>query len=482
MLNKSAGDKRSTFQKMREFFKDSCGNVSIFFALSLPVMLVAIGSGLDSARITREYSTFHAAVDSAVVALAKDTRASVLTGSVSQANMTALTSLAKTYISTNYSPDQAFTGEVTVDLTVTGQKIVIDAGLEFPTTLMKLVGIETVSMHATSEVALAARPIELVMVLDSTTSLGSSGLAAVKAAAKELLTKLYASSTANYSKYIRVGLVPFAAVTKSNPATVVANEWFDPRLVPGATLADKKAYLLVPANWNGCMGARARHATNDALDYLTNDTPPTTDETKFPPLYLGSNSNVAYIDNRGRTRYRDDRYDLCATISKMVPLTYKRQDVDAGITAMALTDNTNISEGIAWGMRAISSGQPYTTVDAPGVGDPNAISPYNDVEWQKIVVLMSDGENTQPAKTTDTTAPSLTMAQMDADTLKMCSRLKTNGVIVYTVGFTTDSTLLKDCATVPSSKYYKYAATTSDLTAFFNNIGQTVNKMIYVSK
>jgi Flp pilus assembly protein TadG len=493
MLGNGDGLKRSITRKFRDYCNNTSGNIATFFALSVPFVLIAVGSALDSARITREYTSFHSAVDSAAVALATDTRASTLNGPVSQANLTALTEVAKKYIATNYSPDVNFSGEVTVDLSVTATNIIVNANLEFPTTLMKLVGVDSVSMSTTSQVELASRPIELVMVLDSTTSLGSSGLSDVKTAAKDLLTKLYGSTTANYSTYIRVGLVPFAAVTKSDLTTAIDNEWFDPRLVPGATMADKKTYLAGSTNgnahWNGCMGARARHTTNDNLDYLTNDAPPATDDTKFPPLYLYSNvvtTTTTKLDKKGKpvttTSTTDNRYASCASIAKIVPLTYNRASVVSGIDSMVLTSNTNISEGAAWGMRVISNSSPYTTVSETGVGDPNDISTYNHVKWKKFIVLMSDGDNTQPSKTTDMTAPSLTEAQMDADTLKVCSRMKSNGVTIYTAGFKIDSQLLKDCATQPSEKYYKYAATTSDLTAFFNNIGQTVNKMIYVSK
>jgi Flp pilus assembly protein TadG len=483
MLGNSDGLKRSIVRKFRDYCNSTSGNIATFFALSVPFVLIAVGSALDTARITREYTTFNAAVDSATVALATDTRASTMFGPVSQTNLAALTELAKKYIATNYSPDHAFDGNVSVALQITGTKINVDADLEFPTTLMKLVGVDTVSMSAHSQVELAARPVEVVMVLDSTTSLGSGGLSDVKTAAKGLLTKLYGDTSVNYSKYIRVGVVPFAAVTKHTPASAISGEWFDPRLVPGANLAAKKAYL-TSSNWNGCLGARPRHSTNDALDYLSNDAAPTTtiDDSKFPPLYLQSNSAVPYVDNRGRPRTRDDREPGCATIARTVSLTYNRASVVSGIDAMALTSNTNISEGIAWGMRVISPGSPYTSVSETGVGDPNQTAPYNDVKWQKVVVLMSDGENTYATPRADGVTPSLTAAQMDADTLKSCTRLKTEGVLVYTAGFRIDSALLKECASQPSSKYYKYAATTSDLTSFFNNIGQTINKMIYVSK
>ena len=74
-------------------------------------------------------------------------------------------------------------------------------------------------------------------------------------------------------------------------------------------------------------------------------------------------------------------------------MTHDRTKIEAGLDAMRAAGGTNIMEGIAWGMRAISRGEPYNTVDSSPLGPGTLISNYNDVKWQKIIVLMSDGEN-----------------------------------------------------------------------------------------
>ena len=77
----------------------------------------------------------------------------------------------------------------------------------------------------------------------------------------------------------------------------------------------------------------------------------------------------------------------------MVPLTYDRSKVETGINAMTARGPTVIPEGLAWGWRVLSPTEPFTKVEAGPTQAASTISPYNDARWQKIMVLMTDGEN-----------------------------------------------------------------------------------------
>ena len=198
------------------------------------------------------------------------------------------------------------------------------------------------------------------------------------------------------------------------------------------------------------------------------------------------------------------------TASEIVPLTYSRADVESGINAMAALGNTNIGEGVAWGMRVLSPGAPFDSVKGAG-GVPGAnsiIGPFKGPAWQKVMVLMSDGENNPYSgnSTSDlgaaynsygrsnvTTASGLNRygtavygnlsTQMDNDTAKICQDLKDKGVTIYSTAFRDDSSLLQGCATEPNFPYYTKTNTGADLAAFFDHIGSSVrNKMIFVSK
>lgn len=198
-------------------------------------------------------------------------------------------------------------------------------------------------------------------------------------------------------------------------------------------------------------------------------------------------------------------WDNC-TISSVVPITHRRANIEAGIAAMQASGNTNIAEGLAWGMRTISPGAPFTQVQGIGAIPSEPISAYGSPKWQKIVLLMSDGENTSGSGYTDTgslynaygatstpqTGPlnlnryrtnsaGAAVGVLNSYTSTMCSSLKAQGVTIYAVGFRLDNPVLKNCASTPA--HYKFANSTAELVAYFDGIGRdVVNKMVYVSK
>ncbi len=656
MLGNGEGLKRSITRKFSDYCKNSSGNIATFFALSVPFVLIAIGAALDTARVTREYSTFHAAVDSAAFAIAQDNRSATTGGQVSQENITALKELGKKYIASNYSADADFKGEVTLDLEVSGQQVKVHADMEFPTTLMKLVGIDSVSMSTDSTIEKAMKPVELVLVMDTTGSMVND-ISGARQAAKDFLTKVYGSSSTN-SEYLRIGLVPFAAAVRLDPSSPGVLDAIDKTGAnPLSTMNFSHGVLNnytawaamtkpdgTPHAWNGCVEGRRRNDGTPSLNYLLNDAPPSDGATHFPAYFFpdqpsfdgsvkktykdstGTNQsnktfaepwnptatsyagvanpyNLTYSGNEyiasfydvsipqttvspikgtadtnnypapalplnypvtggvpmkdvtsnlkikhmavappatgkevsgigyGATatqrltndyKYQgavvppetysgtlssDGPWANCAA-SMVVPLTHSRTKIEAGLDAMRAAGNTNIGEGLAWGMRVISPGAPFTLVDSAPTGPGTVISNYNDVRWQKIIVLMTDGENTAGSASADlgasynsygranatiasglnrfgTTNVNSLVAQMNTDTLQVCTDLKDKGVEIYTIGFRDPATaaLMAPCATKPTAPYYQFASSTTALAAVFNHIGEDVlNKMIYASK
>jgi Flp pilus assembly protein TadG len=204
--------------------------------------------------------------------------------------------------------------------------------------------------------------------------------------------------------------------------------------------------------------------------------------------------------------------------ASVVAMTHTRAKIEAGISSMKAIGGTNIAEGLAWGMRVLSPGAPYTQAegyDTASVGASvppastitgEAIAPYNGPRWQKILVLMTDGENDPYAgvtlkdtgtyynslgAVTTTTTGNLNRylstnynaagATLDTYTAQMCTSLKANGVTIYTVGFRVDNAAMRACAT--DADHYSYVTSTAALAAYFDHIGQDVlNKMVYVAK
>jgi Flp pilus assembly protein TadG len=318
--------------------------------------------------------------------------------------------------------------------------------------------------------------------------------------------------------------------------------------------------------WNGCVEARMRGTAAAGTDYNVNDVAPTTGTpaTMFPAYFspdtpsfgssgtYGSYKNTSwtgsYIAEDGTTpneitgvsaanaklttdaavmQYRQENYQKydgrnigaetsaatngpwsgCAKTS-IVPMTYKRANVEAGITAMTAAGNTLIAEGVAWGWRVLSPTEPFTKVEASTSYPADTISTYHHPRWMKIMVLMTDGDNDISAgldtlngtiytaygrgkeaianNRFGTTSDSSIMGTLDTAMSDACTKAKAEGIEIYVTSFgsgVSASTKAKLQACATDADNYQHASSSADLAAFFNHIGQDVlNKSIYVSK
>ena len=149
--------------------------------------------------------------------------------------------------------------------------------------------------------------------------------------------------------------------------------------------------------------------------------------------------------------------------------------------------NTNSAEGMMWGWRVLSPGAPFVSPYA-----------YNDVKWQKAVVLMTDGTNYVSSRDTpwhtalgpygygreqrmgagiDT--KSEMEDEIDDKLLRICARMKEQGILVYAITFglrDSNSTelatkeIFKACATEDEAPYYFDAPSGQDLEDAFADI------------
>ncbi len=178
----------------------------------------------------------------------------------------------------------------------------------------------------------------------------------------------------------------------------------------------------------------------------------------------------------------------------ILPLTNDRTAVEAKVDALHPNGNTNSANGMAWGWRVLSPTAPFTEGTS-----------YDDGDWQKAVVLMTDGENTMSNVAThwgsspsaygyeieqrmgngvnnadDGNSNNFVASSMrdhvDEKLLRICRRMKQEGILVYTIVFGLNNTNLeqvfKSCATSPTAPYYYKAPTGAQLEAAFGNIAQ----------
>ncbi len=562
--------------KIKQFWKDNAGSLTPMLGLAAIPAFIAAGSAIDMVRINNEQGAFYAAVDAAALAIAADERSAVggLSEGALQTRMAALQVLSKQYIEANYDHTTGNATTVTSNLTITGSAIKLDASIGIPMTIMSLVGIQDYEFAASSTVKKAMRPIELTMVMDTTGSMALDGkLDGAKAAAKTLLSRLYAGSATAVprSEFIRVSMVPFSGAVKLNTSHPDFNlGWIDTTGLNPISKLNFNA-MAAPAvwnnyyawgrvkrdstatsfySWNGCVEGR-QIGTTSTDNYLTNDAAPNivTPATLFPAYFnpdtpsssyganyiTGTSTTAVGSECRGLTstvcssttttnlRIKQENYNKYesanigtstpqaanCTASAVVPMTFNRVDVETGIDAMTARGPTLIPEGLVWGWRVISPTEPFTQVQGSGSIAAASISSYNDVRWKKIMVLMTDGDNDvgpgsygynnttysayghgNEALATNRYGSTATDASMettiDNTMLSICAKIKAQNVTLYVASFgtgvsTATRTRLQNCATTGTG-YYTHAATSSDLTAFFDHIGEDViNKSVYIS-
>ncbi len=580
----------------KRFLGDSSGQLTAMMGLSVIPILFTAGAAIDFARVTREQAAFYSAVDAAALAVAADDRSSLVglsTADQKETRRVELQNYAKLFLEKNYIDASGGKSVRTVDLTFDDLQVKIAATLDFPTTIMALTGVTKFTLKSNATVKKAARPVELVLVMDTTGSMNTnSKLVDAQKAAKDLLAKLYDGTLAAKPNNVdlRVALVPFSgAVRLDTTGNDFDLAWIDTGGASAYSKLNLNAVTGTPATWNnyyawsqlkssatlnqtwnGCVEARA-NSTIAATAYNVNDVAPSGSNaaTLFPAYFnpdvpgnaaTANSYGISYIGGTSLTAagseckglasaavcsstaasdlyLRQENYNkyigtnigtppVAATmttdisqsyyygpwggcaVSKVVPMTHDRGKVEAGLDAMRAHGITIIPEGLAWGWRAISPTAPLTKVEGAGAIPATTISPYKDPKWQKIIVLMTDGDNNvnggsySPINTSrysaygyasesgannrfGTTVGSDTDAKLDGYMATLCANIKKEGIQLYIASFGDDVSAgtqanLKSCAST-GDEYYKHASTPAILTSFFGGIGKTINKSIYVS-
>ena len=283
--------KLSILSAFKALAKRDTGNVTIITALSAIPLVAAVGAAVDYANISRDLTSFQAAIDTALVAVVSSDKASIsgLSGDALAARMAELKGKALDYMEKNYQADFVQSVEDTLSLAIDGQKVTITATHQLPITWMHMFGILEPNVTITSEVRKAARPVELVMVMDTTGSMGTTYMNQAKDAARSLLTKLYGgnATTVKDNENIRVGLVPFSGAVRLNTSAYDFDlDWID---TTGAANVSKLNFLQYNGSttgtstgfhnyqawsnlrdstgaaipWNGCVEARSGNYKTD---------------------------------------------------------------------------------------------------------------------------------------------------------------------------------------------------------------------------
>jgi Mg-chelatase subunit ChlD len=294
-----------------------------------------------------------------------------------------------------------------VKLSGGGDVISLSVSTTLPTTLLKLAGIKSLTIGVDNEVtrADAVKKMHIVLALDNTGSMASAGkMTALKNATHKLLDTLESAVEADGD--IRVSIVPFAREVNVGAGNYM-QDWLN-----------WSAWGSAAHNtWNGCVMDRNQ-------DYDTNNSVP----NAASPATLFWPSQSPYCPTR------------------LLPLTTNWSSLHSKVNAMIPVGNTNTTIGLVWAWQALTGGAPLH-------------APAASADTQRIIIFMTDGDNTQNRWTTSGKA-------IDARMEIACENVKDDGITLYTVLMIQgNATLLENCAS-DSGKFFKIAEANQVVTVF----------------
>ena len=502
----------------RRYWRSREGNFAMTFAVVLPMLLGSIGLAVDFASLSRAHSKMQNALDAAVLAASR----------INDKNLSRQ-QVFQDFFAANIAGERALVNVVA--------EIEIEAGINYISTkgtasgdirLMFPFLFGASSQIAASSSAYESRDnLEVVLALDNTGSMGEARMKELRKAATSLIDILATvhSPDTDPKREVRAALVPFVTAVNVK-GTGFDNSWIDRTMQSsqhGVNFEPRTNHLdlfgKLGLEWKGCVEARP------APYNLSDDPPdPANPQTLFVPYFApdepgarrlpkdqGSEFNNTYLDDmvagtererqRSTVKYDTSPRDMirnahasvtsgpnyaCAT--PIVPLTSDFAVLKSEIAKMIhwYGSGTNVSEGLAWSMRVLSPGQPYTEG-----------APFKSVNTSKFVVVFTDGENnvfgasSQGINKSDygaygfidqgriDTNRSKALGKVNGWTLDVCESLKAKGVEIFTVLLGADTAanrqLYTSCATTP--QHYYPTSDVSQLDTVFKRIASRIAKL-----
>ena len=436
---------------LRRFGRAREGNIAVIFAFTMIPIIASVGAAVDYSRANSVKADLQAALDATALMLSK--QAATDTNDQLQAN-------ALAYFTAVFNRPGAENIAVTASYTETnGSQLVVNASVDVPTEFMQAFGYDTITLSGSSTARWGTKRLRVALVLDNTGSMAADGkMDALKTATAKLLTQLKGAVTAAGDVY--VSIVPFVKDVNLGAGNYQADwiDWSDWDAANGACTGysgypfwgspKKKSTCLAyggtwtagdHSTWNGCVVDRG-NANGPHVDaYDTNVTAPST--------------SIA------ATLYAAEQYSSCPQAAR--GLSYDWDAMNTLVAKMQPSGNTNQAIGLQLGWLSLAGGGPFT---APAK-DPN-------YDYQDVIILLSDGENTQNRWYNS-------QSQIDARQQMTCDNIKAAGVTLYTIQVNTGgdpaSTLLQGCASA-SDKFFLLTSA-GEIVTTFNAIGTNLSRL-----
>lgn len=501
-MRRSHGFGQRAAHWVKQLLRDKRGSTAIIFALSSLALFSTAGAGLDLARGMMVKSRLAGALDAAALAVG---RTNGLTNSQLQ-------TLAQTYFDANYPPTTLGT-HTSVVVTTSGQTTNLSVTAAVPTTLLQVMGIPSVDLKVTNQVVRAVTKLRVALVLDNTGSMaqtdntGTSKITALKTATHQLLTQL--QNAAVTPGDVQVSIVPFSLDVNFGNANLAYNwiDWNDfdmqsplpGNIGPGDTCpytngnngfkctsgpandhncnlgnnntcvstipssGAYKGYICPSAHQTDANNGRGGHFYNGCWNSVkVNGVWTHTWQANGHGTWSGcfmdraqnyDTNNSAPVVATPATLFPAENNEYCPPVT-LTNLGFDWAALNAKVDLMTPNGSTNQTIGLAWGWQSLTTTNPLN-------------APAQDPTVQNVIVLLSDGLNTQDRFAGDGSNQNATV---DNRMALACANAKAANVTIYTVlVMSGNSSILSACAT-DSSKYFALSTAGAIVTAF-NTIG-----------
>ena len=421
----------------------------------LPVLIGGTGLALDVGESSHVRQRLCSALD-----------ASVLAGASSSMDDDEIEDTINEYFDQNY-PDDAIGVASDLDVDIDDNEVTASVTADYETRFMRVLGRETITIACSTTVQRNVKGLEVVMVLDNTGSMGGSNLTSLKTSATNLVNILF--DTVNDPEDVRIGLVPYSLSVNVGPFGI--GEDLDGDAYGTAFVNNPlgRTYDNTPDTfdeWDGCVLA---NAYNDDV---------TDNEGPWDMMEPGEMSTRRECSGRGRRRtcedvpYFDAYRNYCP--EPVTPLSSVQQTLLDAIDDMSADGYTFGNYGMVWGYRLISPDYPFEEG-----------SDYDDPEWNKAIIMMTDGDNDVGNSGTYSaygwgSDHGMSDSDLNDKFEEVCDYAKANDIIIYTITFTSGiSEATKDyyreCAT--DLNHYYDAPTQAELENVFEDIAYALAKL-----
>lgn len=451
------GLRRANTSLRAAFRRSEDGNVAILFALTLVPVIGLVGAAIDYSRANAIRTSMQAAADSVALAVSKT--------AASDSSDKIQTSADRQFRAQITNPAATITGVTATYSKGQLSNVVVGATGTMKTSFMKVLGFPTLDIKVSSTTAWGNIRLRVALALDNTGSMSSANkIGALKTATKSLLGQLRAA--AQNDGDVLVSIIPFSRDVNVGPGYENASwvDWTDYGRCSSSSYDTRYAcerarrtWTSNPnrSNWNGCITDRGKYdAPNAAAAGKSYD------QTVDPP-----NGNTFSM-------YPAHQYGYCPAAMK--GLSYDWSGMTTMVDNMYPNGATNQPIGLVWAWQSLVGGGPLS---AP-IKDPN-------YEYQEVIILLSDGLNTQNRWDGNGSDWNSDVDKRMCDETTggcktgTCNNIKDAGITIYTIQVNTGgdptSTLLRKCASDPS-KFYLLTSSTQIITAF-NEIGTSLSRL-----